>query len=86
MGGEDDGGTLLLKVEDFVLEEVGVDWVETAEGFVEDEEAGVVEHGDHELDFLLHAFGKFLHAAVPPGVYLETVEPLVQPMFGGGFV
>ena len=56
VGGEDDGGTLLLKVEDFVLEEVGVDWVETAEGFVQNQEGGFMQDGGDELYLLLHTF------------------------------
>ena len=86
VGGEYDGGPFGFEAEDFAFEDVGIDRVEAAEGFVEDEELGVVEHGDDELDLLLHAFGEFFDGAVPPAGNVETFEPLAKVLLGSGLV
>lgn len=45
-----------------------------------------MEHGDDELDFLLHAFGEFFNGAVPPAGNVETFEPLAKVLLGSGLV
>ena len=86
VGGEDDGGALRFKAQDFALEDVGIDGVEAAERLVEDEQLRLVQHGDDELHLLLHAFGELLDRAVPPVTDFQAVEPLVQPFDCGSLV
>lgn len=82
VGGEDDGVTGIAEFEDFALEEVGVEGVEAREGFVENEQGRAVHDGGDELHLLLHAFGEFFEAFVPPVGDVEFLKPRLQAAFG----
>jgi len=66
---------------DELLKEFGVDRVKAGKGFIEDDEIGIVDDGDEELDFLLHTLGKFF--AFLPGYprKFNLFEPVVD-VFG----
>lgn len=74
---------LVAQGEYLLFQHVGVDGVESAERFVEDEQLGFVQDGDDELELLRHALAQFAHFLVPPVFYAEFLEPHLQP--GGRF-
>ena len=74
----------MLWAQNLLFEQVGVDRVESREGFVEDEQLGLVHHGRDELHLLRHAFGQILDLARPPLVDSQPLEPCVQPLCGVG--
>ena len=78
MRGEEDGPPLVAQLEHDVFEEVGVDGVEAAEGFVEDEQVRVVQQRADKLHFLLHPFGKLLGFLAAPVGGSEAAEPVVH--------
>lgn len=86
VGGKDDGSALAFETEDLATEKIGIEGVEAAEGFIEDEKHGGVEHSDNKLDLLLHTFGELLNRAVPPRGDVEVVEPLTEAAFGSSLV
>ena len=79
---EDDGLALSLEAEELLLEELGVDGVESAEGLVHDEELGVVEQCADDLHLLLHPLGELIDALVPPVGPLEPSEELAGSSLG----
>ena len=82
---ENQRSPLGLEAEHFALELLGIDGVEAAKGFVEDEQCGPMHDGDDELHLLLHALRELLQAPVPPSHDVEPFEPLRQarPSIGG---
>ena len=85
MGTEYDRAAVAGQLVDFVLDEIGVDGIETAEGFVEDDESGLVQDGGDELQFLTHAFAQVFDFLVPPGLHLESFEPVADLVGRFGF-
>jgi hypothetical protein len=49
VGAEDHRGAVFREAEDFVLDDIGIHGVEAAEGFIEDDELGLMEDGGDEL-------------------------------------
>src|ERR1051326_822932 len=58
VGGEEYALALALEIENDVFQNFSVDGVETAEGFIHDDEVGLVQQRRRKLDFLLHALGE----------------------------
>nr|DAO23843.1 MAG TPA: hypothetical protein [Caudoviricetes sp.] len=79
---EDHRRPLIPERENLLLEQVGVDRVETRKGLVEDEQFGLVENRHDELHLLGHALGELLDLLVPPVLDAEFHEPLLQPHDG----
>ena len=71
------------ELDEEVFEEAGGGDVEAGEGFVKDEQFGVVEQGGGEEDALLHAFGIEGHLGVLPGVEAEDGEEFGGASFDG---
>ncbi|MFM1942804.1 MAG: hypothetical protein RI897_1786 [Verrucomicrobiota bacterium] len=84
MGAEDDGGSGLAQFEDGLADGIGIDGVESAEGFIEDEEFRLVEGGGDELDFLAHAFAERFDFFIGVGEEVESFEPEVDGWVGLG--
>lgn len=84
VGREDDCGAIVAQTYNFIAKQIGVYGVESREGFVKNEQLGVVQHGYDELHFLSHSFGEFFDFLVPPTAYVETVEPLTESGSGIG--
>ena len=82
MGREDDRGARVAQGQNLLLEQVGVDGVETREGLVEDQQLGPVQHRDDELHLLGHALRELLDPLVPPRLDAEAFEPRAQPLRG----
>lgn len=84
VGTEDDGGSGVAEFEDGLAYGIGIDGVETAEGFIEDEEFGLVEGGGDELDLLAHAFAECFDFFIGVGEEVESFEPEVDGWVGLG--
>ena len=56
VGGENHRRPIVFEFDDFIFKQLGVNWVETGEGFVENQKLGTVEHRDYKLHLLSHAF------------------------------
>lgn len=68
--------------QDLLPHQFGVDRVEAAERFIEDEQARTMQHRGDELHLLRHAFAQFLHLLVPPGHHLPALEPFLELLDG----
>ena len=68
VGGEEDDFALLNLLLDHILQQPGIHWVQSGEGFIQHNDVRIVGQGRDELDFLLVAFG-------------EGVQPLVFVLF-----
>ena len=79
---EDDRRPLVAQRQYLVLQQVGVDRVETRKRLVEDQQFGFVQHRDDELHFLGHALRQLLDLLVPPVLNAELHEPLLEPYDG----
>ena len=66
--------------EDFVFQQVGVDRVEAAERFVENQQGRSVQYRDDELDLLRHPLTELLHLPVPPLGDPEFFKPRPQAL------
>ena len=84
VGAEDDGTALERQPEDLFLDQIGIDGIEAAEWFVQNDEFRFVQHGGHELQLLAHALAEVLNFFVPPALHLKFFEPGTHP-FGGFF-
>ena len=84
VGGQDDGRAFVTEPQYLVPYHLGVDGVESGEGFVENQQLRFVKYGGDELDLLGHALGKFLDFLVPPALDPETDEPFLEFRRGGG--
>ena len=82
VGREDDGGTGIAEFEDFALDDGCIDGVEAGEWLIEDQELGIMEHGNDKLNLLRQTLGEFLDLFVPPVADLKAFEPLLEA--GGG--
>src|SRR5215472_15857415 len=56
-----DSFSLSFQVEQDILQQQGVDRIETTERFIHDDEIRIVQQGSDKLNLLLHAFGKLFH-------------------------
>ena len=79
---EDDRRPLVAQRQYLVLQQVGVDRVETRKRLVEDQQFGFVQHRDDELHLLGHALRQLLDLFVPPVLNAELHEPLLEPYDG----
>ncbi len=70
------GGHLLL---DDLLDQPGVDGVESREGLVDDYEVGLVQQSGDDLGLLLHALAELLHLLAPVLIEVHAFEPGDQP-------
>ncbi len=84
VAGEEDGGTSGGLLADDLAEGFDADRVEAGEGFVEDEQIGLVGEGDDELDSLLVAVGELLEAGCGAVGESEAVEPVIGGLSGLG--
>ena len=66
------------KIENGVLEDLGIDGVKPREGLIQDQELGPAEHGGDELNLLRHAFGQGVNSLVEPGREPHPLEPVVD--------
>ncbi len=82
MGGEEDRAAAMGEVADDFFHDLLVDGVESGEGFVEDDEFGVVGDGGEDLDFLAHAFGKGFGAGFGEVFEAVAFEQLEGAPFG----
>ena len=82
MGRENDRRARIAQREDLVLEQIGIDRIETAERLVENQQFGLVQHRDDELYLLGHPLAQFLDLLVPPAGNAELLEPPLQPERG----
>ena len=82
VGGENDGGTFVAQTQYLTLENLGVHGVEAREGFVENHELRLMEHGDDKLHLLLHTLRELFQFFVPPGHDVQTLKPVVQAFCG----
>ncbi len=73
----------LAKPEDFVLDQVGIDGVQSAERLIQDDQVRVVQYRGYKLEFLAHALRQVFHFLVPPGFHLQFDEPFLDPGHGG---
>jgi len=62
-----------------LLEQILIQWVETAERLVEDQQLRPVEHRSDELDLLLHALGEILDPVLRPVRECQALEPRASP-------
>src|SRR5215471_11567110 len=79
---KDDGFSLRSKIEQILLDQGGIDWVETGENLVENQDLRVVNDRRDELDFLLHSFGQSVDFLVQPGTQLHLVQPVADARAG----
>ena len=79
---KEDGVPLVAQFEYLAFEQFGIDGIETAERFVEDEQLGLVDDGDDELHLLLHALGELFELLAPPRHDPELLEPRLDAAFG----
>ena len=68
-----------------IFEEARGDYIESGEGFVEDEELGIVQQGGGDEDALLHALGVERDGRVAPGFEAEEGEEAVGFEVDEGF-
>ena len=54
VGGEYHSGSRITQMKNLIFKQFGIDRVESGEGFVENQELRVVEHGDDKLHLLRH--------------------------------
>jgi len=62
-------------VEESLAQRFGAHGIEAAEGFVENDEAGLPKHRGDELDFLRHALAEGFDPSVGPFGEVEALEP-----------
>ena len=75
---------MLAQLQNFVLNQVGINRVEARKRLVQDNQLGVVQHRGNELHLLLHAFAQFLHRLIYPVLEVETGYPLLDTRRGIG--
>src|SRR5512140_412578 len=79
MGAENDGASLLAKIDDRVLERLRVHRIEAAERLVENDQLGLVEQRTDELDLLLHAARELLDARIAPVLPIAGQREATEP-------
>jgi hypothetical protein len=84
MGREKDGAALAAEVDEGVLQNDGVDGIESAEGLVHDDEFGLMQQGRDELDLLLHSLGELFSLFADGVGDPEALAPVVGALAGGG--
>ena len=79
MGRQHQGGAVVFDEAHHLPANQGrIDGVESAEGFVKDEQFRTVQYSGDELDFLGHALAQVGHFSVPPPFHFEPLEPTLQ--------
>jgi hypothetical protein len=71
-----------VQLDDQVSQEPHAQRIETAKGFIEHDELGLVDHGSDEADLLLHAFRKLLAALARDGFEAHPLEPVFRTATG----
>ena len=66
MSGKQDCGSVVVKLEYLLFEVVGIHWVETGEGLVENHKRRTVYNRADELYFLSHTFERGLQSSYWP--------------------
>ena len=86
VGAQHHGGALVAQPQDLPADQFGIDGVEAAEGLIEDQQLGPVQHGGDELHLLGHALAQLLHLLVPPRAHVPALEPFLDALGGLGLV
>ena len=76
--GEDHGGAGLSHLKDRLPQDLHVDRVQPAEGFVQDQQLRLRDDGGDELNLLRHAFRQSVNPLVSPAGRIEPVQPIVD--------
>ena len=78
VGAEDEGLAAVAHLEEGLLEQPHVDWVEPREGLIHDQHLGVVKDRRDELDLLLVPLRELLDLALAVVGDSESLEPVVD--------
>jgi len=71
------GGARRPPLQQDVLQQPGVDRIKARKGFIQNQQVRIVHQCSHQLNFLLHAFGKLLGFFVPPGLHFQAGHPML---------
>ncbi len=81
MGAEDDGGAFLLKAQDHILHDIGIDRIQSAEGFIQDDDLWLMNDRCNELKLLFHPLAEGFHLLVSEFFQIQPVKPVINPLF-----
>ena len=78
MRGEDDGPSGIMQVADQAVDEASVDWIQSAERLIKNNEFGIMNDAGNELHLLLLSLGQFLAALFTGVRQLHAFQPGVD--------
>ena len=82
MGGKKHRFALAFQLQNCIAHQISVDRVEAGKGFVENDQIGLVNQGNQELNFLPHALGKSFAALVYPVPQAKFPQQDLRPLPG----